>query len=668
MSDTTSSTEEAPIVERSDMQKMGDILLPIAIKQYDAAVTYRQPKLDAILKAEELYFNKVVKSLRGRFNVPLPIVSGFVDTLLAKIDDEISINYDATNDADKIRARKLTAAWKYDSGPTRGMWAIKDLLVKKLAIFSGRGIFKIFSESDPTYKNYLGITDPFNFLAEPNGGWWLENHLFCGEENIFRTKDALETGPQYDQGQVSKLVVSSGGQDYKDAHDLYMNSQRRHNNMGLDPITNNYVGNQIFALVEWNMEHEGKRYYLFFDPRAKIWVRCCPLEEITGEAEDGEDFPTYMWKSWATHYDAWNFWSKAPVDDVVPVAVAIKTVCNFMMDDVQKRLWGQRIFDQEFFDDPNMLEWDRPDKIVMASVPTGKSLSQGVYEFQTGDKSTITVNLIDYMRNFIGTESGVTPQAKGNTDEKLLGLAKINEGEVADRLGLTNKFYVQCDTELGSAYKKGLKMCCPEKMLIRMIGETGEESSWITPEDLDFTSSPNIRVTGGQTEARKSELLQQKKTAALTSALTLAPDIMNKKITVQAMLENGGFELDEITPLLDVSTTGDEMQSVRAHQAIQMILKGQKPPLYKGATNRFAQIIIKFSDDNITDDKINIELMKYGLAHKDIIIQNEARNQMLQGLTSPDNSMAPNPGEATPANPTPQPSPVAPALVPALAS
>lgn len=659
------SIKEEPAVEQTETQKLADLLAAKARKQVDVATKYRQPKLDSILKAEELYYNRVVKTLRGRFNIPLPIVSGYVEALLAKIDDEIEINFDHQEDADLIRARKVSATWKYDSAPTRGMWAIKDLLTKKLAIFSGRGINKLFSESEPRYKNYLEVTDAFDFLVEPNGGWHLENHLFCGQEHIFRTKAELESGEQYDQGQVKKLVSAVKSDDYKRAADLYQNVQRRHNNLGLDLATNDYVGEEVFSMIEWNMYHEGKRYYLLLEANTFTWVRFCPLEEVTGEPPEGE-LPTYMWKSWATHYDAWNFWSKAPVDDVVPIAVALKTVVNFMMDDVQKRLWGQRIFDSKFFDNPADLEWDRPDKLVMATVPTGKQLSQGVYEFQTGDKSSVTVNLIDYMRNFVATESGVTPQTKGNSDEKILGIAKINEGEVADRLGLTNKYYTQFYAELGAAYLMGLRMCMTEKRLVRMIGERGAESSYLTREDLKFEAEPDIRITGGKTEARRNQEMNDRKTNGLALAFKAAPDVFNKKVTVEYLLENAGWLGDEITPMLDVNMDGDEMQSVRASQAIQDILNGKKPPLYKGALNRFTQKIIKFSDDNILAPKVNIALMEYGLAHKQIIIENETRKRMIESLSAPaptDNSMAvPAPNGEAPA-PTP-PAPVISPFVP----
>lgn len=645
---------------------VGDRLIGIAPRQYDVGVKYRQPKLDHILKLEELYYNRTVKTLAGRFNIPLPIVPGFVDTLLSKIDDEITINYDHTEEADKMKARKISAAWKYDSAPTRGMWSIKDILVKKLAIFSGRGIYKIFSESDPTYKNHLEIIDLFDFIMEPSGGWHLENHLFCGQENIFRTKKQLKDGAAsglYDPEQVTRLIATCGTDEYKKTNEQYLNSMKRRQTAGLDTSdSNNYIGQELFCMVEWNMVDPvtGERYYLFFEPRAKVWIRCCPLKEIVGEPEKGE-VPKYMFKSWATHPDAWNFLSKGPIDDIMPVAVALKIIANFMLDDFQKRLWGQRGYDPEMVTDPSQLEWDRPDKLIAMTVPNGKKISDGVYEFQTGDKSTVTINLIEYFRGFIGDETGVNKQAKGNSDEDVLGIAKINAGEIADRLGLYNKSYSQCDAELGEAYLYGLKDNMSEKLLIRMIGENGSESAEITKDDLKFSSMPDVRITGGKSEARKNQLIQEKKEASLASVATLMPDVLNKKVASESILENGGWTPDEIAALMDVTADGDEEQSIRASQAIQDALLKKPLELYRGATTRFLDKILDFSTNKKIDPAINIVLMNYAAAHKSIIIQNMAREAMLKNMTAPapvDGTGAEVPAAPAASVAAPQPQPV----------
>ncbi len=626
-----------PKLSPEELSKIADRLTPIAVKQRQNSIKFRQPKLDKILRAEELYFNIVTRTLRGRFNIPLPIVSGFVDTLLSKIDDEITVNFDPGPDADKIRCRKYSGAIKKDAEPTRGMWRIKDLLTKKLAIFSGVGINMMYSESDPKYKNNLFIIDAFDFHCEATGGWNLNDHFYKGVDNIYRTKFDLENGSQYNKKQVTKLITFKPTDDQKtEAEALYRNRQQRHKTLGLDVDSNAYTGVDTFNLTQWNMYDTttGRWFYLFFDPQSAIWVRIEPLEEITGETEDGT--PKSMFMAWHTHPDAWNFWSKSPLDDVIPIAMAMKILVNFMFDEVQKRLWGQRLFDPEMITDPSMLEWDRPDKLIMATVPNGKKISDGVYEFPTGDKSTVTINMLDYFRNFVAVESGVTPQEKGNSDEKLLGIAKINMGEVADRLGLTNIFYTQFYAELGDAWLRGARMCLPAGTLIQMLGEDGTESTELDEEDKNFTAHPSIRITGGKTEARKNQEMQEQKNAALVSAIELFPNKLNAKLALEALLTNGHWTMNEITPMLDVTTDGDEDESTYASMAIEAIIENKKPKVYMGATTRFMQKIIDYAVKRQTDEGVTNKLMAYVLQHKDIVIQNMAREAMLRNM-NPEN-------------------------------
>lgn len=610
--DTTVGEEEGS--SDSSLSDIATKCAAIAVNQIRTAVIFRQERLDNITKNEELYYNKKSKSLRGRFNFPIPIMSGFVDTLMSKIDDEPNIEYSHTEEADKIKAKKISAAWKFDSAPTRGAWSIKDLLVKKLAIFSGRGIYKTFSESDPVYKNYFEPVDAFDFIAEPGGGWHLEDHRFCGQQNVFRSKFELEQGvkdERYNGDQVKKLIAAGSEKNDKVNQDLYRNRQKRFENIGMNIENNSYVGQTLYCLTEYVMEYENVRYYMILDELSGTWIRFGKLKDIFGSNK-------LPWKSWATHYDAWNFWSKAPADDIRPVAEALKTIVNFMFDDVQKRLWGQRFYDPEMITDPSQLEWDRPDKLVQMYVPQGKQLSEGVYEIPMGDQSTVTINLIDYFKNLIATESGVTDGAKGNSDDKFVGIAQLNVGEAADRFGLYNKFYRQCWAELGEAYLEGLIEHMTQPRLIRMIGEHGigwKPWQTLTLKELKFEQSPDVRITGGTSQAKLDQEKKTAKAASLTAAATLYPALFNPKRLIENLLLNGEWGDDEITSLLDVNSDGNEEELVRASQAIQDILDGKKKvEPYRGATTLFVNKVLNFAKMEECTPKQRVALIKYAEA------------------------------------------------------
>ena len=183
-----------------------------AVLEYETGLNYKQPRVKDWHKNEDLYYNKAKPALKGRFNVPLPIMSGFVETLLSKIDDPPKINFNPTEEADIKKAKKVTAAWEYESSASVNKWQSKDLDVKKLAALSGRGIFKIFAESSPNYQSHLEAVDYYDFIAEPKGGGDLENHRYVGQDSIFRSKYQLLEGVEngnYNQSQVYKLIAGT---------------------------------------------------------------------------------------------------------------------------------------------------------------------------------------------------------------------------------------------------------------------------------------------------------------------------------------------------------------------------------------------------------------------------------------------------------------------------
>ena len=87
-------------------------LIQIATKQIDTCLNFRQPRLDVIEKYLKMYAGKVERQLKGRSNVPLPILSGYVDTLMSKIDDMPIIQFEQTEEADYKVAKKVSKVYQ----------------------------------------------------------------------------------------------------------------------------------------------------------------------------------------------------------------------------------------------------------------------------------------------------------------------------------------------------------------------------------------------------------------------------------------------------------------------------------------------------------------------------------------------------------------------------
>lgn len=589
--------------------------------QIRTGITFRQPRIDEIIKCEELYYNRKQKALRGRFNFPIPVMSGFVDTLLSKIDDEMVINFESTKLSNKIIFKKIEAAWKDDSAPTKGAWAMKDLLAKKTAIFSGRAIYEIYATQDEGgYKSCFDLVDTFDFIAEPDGGGVsLDNHIFQGRLNIFRTKEELEAGVKagyYDALQVQKVITTTGVKEFKENWDLYQNKEKRYNALHLNISNNNYVGVPLYRFAALRQLINGTYYYNFCEANTCEWIRFDTTKNVYGTDKS-------CWVSWATHPDAFNFWSKASVDDVRPIAEALKTIINFMFDEAQKRLWGQRYFDPLMVPDPSQLEWDRPDKIIEMIVPQGKNISDGVYQAQLGDNTQVTINLIDYFRNFLKTESGVTDNTQGEEDTQTLGIGQINMGQVADRFGLINKFYRHAWAELGERYVIGLKMYMTDKKLIKMIGDKGTEWAELKADELEFDEFPAIRISGGSAELEMDQKKQEAEAAALMDVIQNMPDVLNKKVAATERLRIGQWEPDRIAAILDVSSDGNEDETVRAAQAVEKIIAGKKNvPVFQGATTRFVNWIVNYARMEIDDKRDQFNLLSYANKHRAVVARN----------------------------------------------
>lgn len=600
-----------------------NILTAISQKQIDASLRFKQPRMEDVKKNEDLYANKSEPALTGQYSIPLPIMGGFIDTLVSELNQPVRINFTKQETADLKKAKKITAAWEYDSAPTRGKWNIKDLRAKKLAAFSGRAIYKIFSESLPRYKNQLFNVHHYNFVCEPKGGADLENHRFLGEMNYFKSKYDLEKGAEskfYNRDQVSKLINSIDDEGYKRNEDIYNNLKNTYMALGMNPDLSDYTGEKLFSLTEWYMTYEGERYYLLLEPTTGLWLRVELLKDI---------FKKNIWPyvSWATHDDPNNFWSKAPADDVRPIAISLKEVVDQMFNNLMARMRGKRAIDPNYF--PNMAELeDFTTRFVEASVPSGKNLGDGLFEFKTEDNTGITLNLVSFFNSFLGEKTGITPSAQGSGTEDKVGIYFGNLQQVARRMNYYSDFYKQAYAELGLRYLHGLQEHLTTKMSIQMLGIHGLESDVITKEDTNFIEDPDVNITGGADEELLDKEKQIERETALNRAINpiLAGQYNPRWLAEQNLA--GKWDDSEIKRAMDLDTYGDQEIISEAEEAIQMILKGKdEPKKNRGANRAFLRTIL----DYLNDEEMEADLYKKILAFFELHVPIARDNAVREG-------------------------------------
>jgi len=599
---------------------LADKLAEIACKQIKVAGDFKKPRMLEIRKNEEFNLGRKIKVPAGRSAIPLPTMAGFVETLKSKIDDPPVLKFTYTDLADYKIMQKTSAAWIKDSSPIRGNWPLIDRWVKNLAILSGRAIYEYMAESLPKYRSILEPVDHEDFLCEPMGGGDLERHLFCGKDNVFRTKDELDERAKleiYDAEQVNLLVAAVANKELKQNEDYFTSKQERYKALGLSMESHQYVGQEIYKLVEWCMVYGGKRYYLLLDYKTGIWVRAQELKEVFRHGR-------YPFVSWATHEDAFNFWSKAPADDVRPVADAIDILFNQAVDNRNKQNFGMKAYDPAIFPNPEELEY-RPDGLVLAK-NKGQGIQAGIYEFKAGDVSG-TIDLVGLMKNYIDTEVGFTPGEKGQaqTDQKV-GIYFGNLQQMADKIGLKNKSYRGAWQQLGLRYFDGLVMHLSEPMMVKMIGEAGVEWDELKKAELEDVDDFDIEIESSSAEVAANEAKMQKRQGAI-ALLVKDPQLrasVGQQWLVQEILRFGAYEEAEVRVALSKDGTNLEMLS-EASKAIQEILAGKTPKKNRGADTSFCQKILDFATDNDVDLEVYKKLIEFAKLHIPIAIENMVR-------------------------------------------
>lgn len=658
----------------------------IACKLLEVGLKGRLGRFATIRKNEDMYNGITSVALKGRNNVPFDcfVMRGFVDTLLAEVDDDAVIDFGPKRQQDKMAADKITAAWNIEAGPDKGAWNDKIMDAKFLASFAGRGFLKFYAEGVPRFKTDLSVCDHYDMVTEVRGGGHLDTHLYKFQMNIFRTKKQLLDGVSdgyYDRHQVALLCTRYASTDFQKKNEEIINTKAdRWLNIGVDADYDTFVGQQLYRLTEGVVNFDGKWYYIVFSKETKTWIRFQPLEEVF---EVAKYYPGRgPWTSFSTHRHPFLFWNQAPADDIRPIGYTMKKLVNLTLDNLEKRNWDMTAYDPKVFTDPTQLLW-RQDGLARATLKPGQDISKGIFKFQTPDTTSITINMVEWLNNFIGQKTGITPETQGAAQTDKVGIAVQNLQQTSKRLMLTNKTIRAAYTDLGTLFDFGMYEHLREPYAVKLIGNEGvrwEEE--ITRKDIDaeFTISPrssveNNRITSEESNKKSQEL---DKIAGNKSLLVET----NVKWLVREKLKAAGYKDDQIRVGLDPLSDGEEEVQAKAAEAIQDIIEN-KPhvPLYRGATTGFIQKIIGFAEDKfplvpvaewktmrgseLKRYKVQLKkfdrLVSYAEQHIPIAAYNMERRFVQQVITQSSQSMAALPAgngaqpvnpEATPAAPT----------------
>lgn len=621
-------------------------------KEFKAGMDFKQGRVKDWQATEDLYFGRVKRSIKGRANVPLPIMSGFINTLLSKVDEPLQLKFDPTEESDTRVTQKCAAMYRKDSKNTDANWHTKDLDGKKMNAFYGRTILKCYGESDPKYKFNFFVVDPYDFYVDPMGGGDLEDAKYCGEDGIFKSKEQLIAGAQqgiYIAEAVHELINGTGDDQILENDDAYKNKANRFSALGLSNDQYNFAGGGWFRLVESGTTWKGERWYVLWSLEKNKIIRMEKWSEM---------FKSNLWHwiSWAAYRDKFNFWSLAPADDVRPVAETIKILANQELDNRQKKNWGMRAYDPAVFTNADDLDW-RPDgKVAVAAGSTKVSaISNGIYQFETPQLNG-TIDLVNWLDNMVGQKTGITAAAQGKADEEKVGIYFGNMQQVADRLGLVNKSYAACHEALGRRYLWALSEHLNRRTAVRILGANGLTWDYLIKREIN--PEMDILVEGGSAELQ-ADMLKKKEQQTALAAVTSSELLLgasNPKWILEKTLLAGGFDEEEVRQAMDVENYSNREVLLRAAEAIDDIINGREVKIYRGANTAFQQKILDFATEEAEDKEIYVALINYMQAHDEIVLENMNRKMMMNRALAP--ALPPTSNQPVEANKEMVPQPV----------
>lgn len=600
--ESVSTADSTPQPGVSTAGSLYDELTNACCKMLDDGVIARQPRFNEIRKNEDMYNGVNTPALAGRSNIPFDsiIMRGYMDTLLAGTSEEIQLKYGPEREQDKMAADKITAVFEKEKN--RRSLDDRILDMKFLASLAGRGFLKIRMGNKPKFFSDFEVCDHYDMVTEPQGGGDLDNHMFKFQMNIFRTRGEMldaAADEDYDLKQVRKLILRyNDAKWFKDNDDIFNNKAARYAAFGIDIRANNYVGQPLYRLTEGAVNFNSKWYYVVFSREAKLWVKIKPLEEVFEWAKEYEG--RGPWLSFATNRHPFIFWSIAPADDVRPVGYAMKKVVNLTIDNLEKRNWDMKAYDPKIFTEPSQLLW-RPNGLVKATLKPGSDIKNGFYEFSTPDTTNITINLTQFLDGFLGKNTGITDEARGDAPaDQAVGVTVSNIQQSSKRMTLKNKSYRKLYDNLGTMFDYGLYQYLREDYAVKIIGNLGVRwDELVTRKDTekDFT----LIVTSGLEDDEKnaSMLARRQNIFAAISANPILISIFNKKWLGGEFIKTAGYS-DDITKIaLDTAIDSDEDLYAEAADSIQQIVDGKEfVPLNRNATTGFVQKIVYFAQDN----------------------------------------------------------------------
>ena len=383
-----------------------------------------------------------------------------------------------------------------------------------------------------------------------------------------------------------------------------------------------------------------------------------------GQIKKGKN-KKYPWKSWATHEDDKNFWSKSFADDFYGVADAVIIMVNQELTNREKKNFHGRAFDKDMFTDVAKLDAAqyRPDTLVPANTMGGaKQIANGIYEFQTPELKG-TIDLVNWLSAYTSDKVGTDEMQPGAGKQKI-SIQLSQQQKQSKRIGLRADSFKECYAQLGQTFLEGLKEFMPLKLSVQMIGENGfTDQAELTRIEVREAGDIGISVTS-TAEQEQADIMKKDARMNALKMVTENPNLTKyEKETIYRDI--GQFSEDEIMFLLDTKGEISKKQIAHASENIQDVLLGKTPDIYYGADLAY----LNYLHNYLTDHKNHVMGKEEEFGQLlEVMSKIVEGNMMMQAKTAPPQpQVGPDGKPIQPEqNPTPEKKPLPPKVMPKL--
>jgi hypothetical protein len=618
--------------------KVRDTLAKQALKEIDYSYRYKKARMSSWNKNEDMMnpdkgsptnlssFSGTTNQVDTRTQVPLFKMHGFVHTILSKIDSPLTFKYEKGESADLTKAKLMNAIKDKDS--KIGRWNFKDLMGKRDAAIYGRTIYLYLTRNDKgIYKSLLNLIDPKDFLIDPDvGGLCTEEEDGSGVEkagylgwwNTKITRAQLIQGVKdgiYYKKVIEDLLDGGGNAHTKTKQDVDKDNRK------ISGAPREHLKNENqFIFYTWiTTDENDDRYYLVLTPSGEC-IRCEPWKGIRKSGK----YP--IW-TWAAFPDPREFWTPSYCDFARGVFMAQEKSINQSLDNSEQINRPQTAVNVDYIRNLAQVRYKKDGYIeIEGNVDVNRVI-------QTRQTPPIEgpFKVYDKLENIVESESGVTADVRGTSDEDTLGIYEGNLMQAGDRFGLLNKSYAEGYYRFAVLHKEGVMQDLKKKMAVQILGPMGLEIEMVSARDLKpFQDDYDILVESSIAEAQ-SNLADSKNKLTFLGAYKGDQNI-NQKVLFRTQASIAGIEEDTVNRLLDMSEYAATEVIAKAEESFQLLIGGHKVPLYKDATAAFVQRLhdLWYKYDHELNIEQHIDVLLYIKAIYPVAEQNGGRTVISQ--------------------------------------